>query len=55
MRERNDYAARLIAGHPGRFGIVARLQLPHVRRGIRSFPLGKSNENFFWLLLSFTV
>jgi predicted TIM-barrel fold metal-dependent hydrolase len=29
-RESNDYAAKLVADHPGRFGVFAMLPLPHV-------------------------
>ncbi len=53
--ECNNYAARLMADHPGRFGMFATLPLPDVRCGIRSPPPVNSNENFFWLLYSFTV
>ena len=34
-RECNDYAARLAADHPGRFGIFASLPMPHVENTLR--------------------
>jgi predicted TIM-barrel fold metal-dependent hydrolase len=39
-RESNDYAARLAADHPGRFGIFAAVPLPHIAASLAEIEYG---------------
>jgi predicted TIM-barrel fold metal-dependent hydrolase len=39
-RDSNDYAARLAADHPGRFGIFVAVPLPHIEASLREIEYG---------------